>query len=67
MDANINLMVQELVQAGFTQGWIARIINVSQPTISNIYRGKQKEMMGKRIKRLEVLYANMKENKAFPK
>jgi predicted XRE-type DNA-binding protein len=54
---NINEMVQDLISFGMTQKQIASAIGVSQAVVSDIYRGKQKDIGYVRGgKSLEQLY-----------
>ena len=57
---NLNEMVQELIASGMTQAEIAEAIGRPQPTISEVFKGKQKDMYYmKGAKRLELLYKKM--------
>ena len=60
MDKNINEMVQELIASGMTQSEIAKAIGRPQPTISEVFSGKQTDMhYMKGAKKLELLYKKM--------
>ena len=57
---NINEMVQELIAAGYTQEKIAKAIGIRQPTISEIFNGRQLDMYYMNGgKKLELLYKKM--------
>ena len=57
---NINEMVQALIASGMTQTEIAKAIGRPQPTISEVFKGKQTDMYYmKGGKSLELLHKKM--------
>jgi predicted XRE-type DNA-binding protein len=61
---NVNEKVKDLVAAGFTQKGLAEAVGVSQPTISDLFNGVQKdigiERGGRKIDALHALHCDKK-------
>ncbi len=57
---NVNEKVKDLIEAGFTQKELAEAVGVSQPTISDLFTGVQKdigiERGGRKIDALHAIH-----------